>query len=188
VDISINSEFATPRLPEYTARRIGGSLNSYADMSNTRRFLIGAIAVTFLGCVGPFSEDFESQYPDVNAARADGAFDRGWLPEIIPDDSIDIREMHNISSSVTWGCFVVPSGTEEVRRKLKSLGAGRVPGPISSGPRGLFRVRAWWPECMTSTSVEAYRFDEVGGAQLNVIVGLDPQQKTTCFHRRLRAA
>ena len=41
---------------------------------------------------------------------------------------------------------------------------------------------------MTSTSVEAYRFDEVGGAQLNVIVGLDPQQKTTCFHRRLRAA
>jgi hypothetical protein len=148
---------------------------------------MSAMMVALLGCVGRFSEDFESQYPDVNAARADGAFDRRWLPEIVPEDSIDIREMHNISSNVTWGCFVVPSGTEEVRRKLNSLGASRVRGPISSGPRGLFRVRAWWPQSMTSTTVEAYRFDEVGGAQLSVIVGLDRQQKTTCFHRRLRA-
>jgi hypothetical protein len=38
------------------------------------RFLIGAITVAFLGCVGPFSEDFESQYSDVNAARADDSW------------------------------------------------------------------------------------------------------------------
>src|SRR5882724_8330179 len=91
----------------------------YADVSNTRGFLISAITIALFGCVGPFSEDFESQYSDMNAARADGAFNRGWLPEIVPDDSIDIREMHNIDTNKTWGCFVIPSGTEEVRRKLK---------------------------------------------------------------------
>lgn len=103
--------------------------------------MIGAISIALLGCIGPFSEDFESQYSDVNTARADGAFDRGWLPEIVPDDSIDIREVHNIDTNITWGCFVIPSGTEEVRRKLKRLGASRAPGPVSSGPRGLLRVR-----------------------------------------------
>jgi hypothetical protein len=63
-----------------------------------KRFLIGTMTVALLGCVGPFSEDFESQYSDVNAARADDAFGRGWLPDIIPDDSITIREMHNIAT------------------------------------------------------------------------------------------
>jgi hypothetical protein len=150
-----------------------------------RGFLIGAISIAVLGCVGPFSEDFELQYSDVNAARADGAFDRGWLPEIVPDDSIDIREMHNIDTNITWGCFVIPSGTEEVSRKLKRLGANRAPGPVSSGPRSLLRVRTWWPQSMAMSTVETYRFDEAG-AQFTVIVGLDAQQKTACFYRRLR--
>jgi hypothetical protein len=49
-----------------------------------RAFLVVAMTVALSGCVGPFSEDFESQYPNVNAAKADDAFGRGWLPEIIP--------------------------------------------------------------------------------------------------------
>jgi hypothetical protein len=158
----------------------------YADVNNMRGFMIGLITTALLGCVGPFSEDFESQYPDVNAARADGAFDRGWLPKIVPDDSIDIREMHNIDTNITWGCFVIPSGTEEVRRKLKSLGAKQAPGPVGSGPRSLFRVRAWWPQSMATTTVAIYRFDEAG-ARFTVSVGLDAEQKTACFHRTIRA-
>lgn len=146
---------------------------------------MGVIGIAFLGCIGPFSEDFESQYSDMNAARTDGAFDRGWLPEIIPNDSISIREMHNIDTNLTWGCFVIPSGTEKVREKLQGLGASRSQGPVSSGPRGLFGVRDWWPQSMTTTSIEAYRFDEVG-AQFTVIVGLDSDRKTACFHRTLR--
>lgn len=77
-----------------------------------RGFLIGTMAIALFGYVGPFSEDFESRYSDVNTARTDGAFNRGWLPEIVPDDSIDIREIHNIDTNLTWGCFVIPSGTE----------------------------------------------------------------------------
>ena len=150
-----------------------------------RGFLIGAITIAIFGCVGPFSEDFESQYPDVKAARAAGAFQRGWLPEIVADDSIAIREMHNIDTNLTWGCFVSPSGTEKIREKLKGLGASRSPGPVSSGPRGLFGVRDWWPQSMTTTAIEAYRFDEVA-AQFTVIVGLDAERKTACFHRTLR--
>jgi hypothetical protein len=158
----------------------------YTDVGNLRQLLIGAITVAFLGCIGPFSEDLESHYSDVNAARADGAFGRGWLLEIVPDDSIDIREMHNIDTNLTWGCFFTPSSTEEVRKKLRTLGASRAQGPVSSGPRGLFGVRTWWPQSMTTIAVETYRFDEVG-AQFTVIVGLDAEKNTACVHRTLRA-
>jgi hypothetical protein len=44
---------------------------------STASVLVVAMTVALSGCVGPFSEDFESQYPDVNAARADDAFGRG---------------------------------------------------------------------------------------------------------------
>jgi hypothetical protein len=152
-------------------------------MRKTSQFLIAAIGMSVFGCIGPFSEDFESQYPDVNTARADGAFYRGWLPEIVPDDSTDIREVHNIDSNVTWGCFVIPSGTEEVRRKLKRLGATQMEGPVGSGPRCLFKVHAWWPKSMTRTAVETYRFDEVG-THFTVIVGIDPQKKLRAFIQR----
>ena len=150
-----------------------------------RGLFIGVLTVALLGCVGPFSEDFESQYPDVDAARADDAFGRGWLPEITPDDSIAIREMHNIDTNLTWGCFVSPSGTEKVRKKLKGLKASQSQGPVGSGPRGLFGVRDSWPRSMTTTAIETYRFDEAG-ARFTVIVGLDSERKTACFHRTLR--
>jgi hypothetical protein len=63
------------------------------------------LAAVLLGCVGACQEDFESHYPDVAAARRDGAFDRGWLPEFMPTDAIDIFEEHNVDTNVTWGCF-----------------------------------------------------------------------------------
>ena len=93
--------------------------------------------------------------------------------------------MHNIDTNLTWGCFVSPSGTEKVREKLNGLGASRSQGPVSSGPRGLFGIRDWWPRSMTTAGIETYRFDEAG-ARFTVIVGLDSERKTACFHRTFR--
>ena len=147
------------------------------------------VALALLGmsaCVGPFRDDFESHYADVSAARRAGAFDRGWLPEFIPDDAKDISEEHKIDSSRTWACFSTPAGPPTVRALLLKQGATRVPGPIASAPRGLLRTREWWPASMGEARLETYSLKESGGFTLNV--GVDQAAGRVCFHRSARTS
>ena len=148
-----------------------------------KKILGALLGVTSLSCVGPFSEDLESHYPNIEAARAAGAFTRGWLPEILPDDAQDIWEIHNLDTNLTWGCFTTPGGPTGVRAKLERLNAGRVSGPISTVPRRFFRGRSWWPAPMSKPDVEAYEFKEEV-SRFTVVVGLDPSGRNACFHRR----
>jgi|SRR5438093_9573747 len=131
-----------------------------------------------MGCVGPFSEDVESHYADVTAARAAGAigWDQ-WIPEIVPDSATDIRELHNIDTNRTWGCFRFGQGEDgSVRRTLAALGARPGRGPVSERPRFFFTELAWWPRSMTSPTIEAYEV-------FDVLVGIDENDQRVCFHR-----
>jgi hypothetical protein len=131
-------------------------------------------------CVGPLSEDFESHYQGVAAARADGAFTRGWLPAIVPPDATEISEFHNIDTNRTWACFSTRD-VPAVRTLLAKRGAQRVNGPVHTGPSRFLRVRPWWPSSMTSPSVEAFSFNE--DTDSRVLVGIDTQAARVCFHR-----
>jgi hypothetical protein len=133
-------------------------------------------------CVGPFSETRESHYPDVPAARRDGAFTRGWLPEVLPPDATDIWEQHQVDSVRTWACFLVPEGAASVRTLLTGLGAQRVPGPVSQGPPALLGTRAWWPSSMGKAPLEAYQFKETAG--YTVVLGIEATGHKVCLHRR----
>jgi hypothetical protein len=140
------------------------------------------LAALASGCVGPLSETRESHYADVAAARQDGAFTRGWLPEVVPPEAKDIWEQHQVDAARTWACFVVPEGPEAVRSLLKGLGARRFSGPVSPGPPALFGTRAWWPYGMSKTPLEAYEFAEPQGG--TVVVGISPANRKVCLHRR----
>jgi len=120
----------------------------------------------------------EVRYPDVAAARSGGAFTRGWLPDVLPEDARDISERHDLDTNVTWACFSTPSGVGVVRSKLGLLKARRVAWPSTASPG-----RPWWPAAMKSPGVEAYEFSE--DHDLTVIVGLDPNGSAACFQRRL---
>jgi hypothetical protein len=137
------------------------------------------MAVNERGCVGPFREDFESHSADVTAARADGAFTTGWLPNVVPDDAQDIWEVHNIASNLTWGCFSTPSGHAKLKTTLETLHASRVSGPMSPGPNGWFGTRPWWPKAMQTSPIEVYKFNEEARV---VAVGLDQTGAAACFH------
>ena len=118
------------------------------------------ITVSTWGCVGPFSEDLESHYANVAAARDDGAFLRGWLPEIVPDEATDIREVHNIDSNRTWACFGIPQGAATVRARLEKATAQRVARPLGTRPPGLLGPPTWWPSSMAQPQIEAYELKE----------------------------
>jgi hypothetical protein len=143
--------------------------------------LVVALGVLLGGCVGPFSEDFESHYADVGAARQDGAFDRGWLPAIIPEDATVIWEMHNMDTNLTWACFATPQGPASTRAFLEKHGAERVSGPISDGPRRLFAKREWWPSSMAEAQIEAYELKE--SSRFTLVIGVEPAGRRVCFHR-----
>jgi hypothetical protein len=144
-----------------------------------RRLLLGLVfGVTSTAC----QEDFESHYPDVEAARRDGAFDRGWLPALVPDDATNIVEFHDIDTGVTLACFTT-SSLPAVRESLQRQGAAQIPGPIPSGFRGTLR---WWPDWMARPEVEAYRVKE--DTRFTLLVGIDTSASRVCFRRTLAEA
>ena len=142
-----------------------------------RRELVAGLAVATLSCG---LEIQEAVYPDAPAARTAGAFERGWLPEVIPEDARDIVERHDLDTNETWACFTTPSGGESVRRKLVQLGAKRVSWLGGDGPG-----RPWWPDEMTRETLEAYAFSESG--RLVVTVALARDERMACLMRRVHS-
>ena len=151
-----------------------------------RYVIIGVIvSMAISGCIGPLSEKPERHYASAADARADGALERGWIPAILPSDAHAIREVHDVDTNLTWGCFST-GDVEEVRALLARLKAQRTQGPIGPRPREWFREFSWWPEAMRAGTVEAWRFTDAAvarGAPFVVRVGIDGGSRRVCFHR-----
>lgn len=151
------------------------------------------ILITFVtaalcaGCIGPFSEMIEQEHATKAAAQAADAVGEGrWIPDILPDDAVVIREVHDIDTNETWGCFKTKE-FDALRRTLSVLRAAAAQGPIDEGPQEIFRDFSWWPHVMRSTSVEVWTFHEARTAPalrgFVVRVGVDRATGTVCFHR-----
>ena len=135
--------------------------------------------VAALACGVSCSDERESHYVDVAAVRQAGALDRGWIPDILPTDAVDIREVHDIDTNLTWGCFRTPGGADVVRSKLQGLRAARVSGSVAPG---MIRIRSWWPSSLSGDKAEVHSFRE--NARFTVRVGLDTRANIVCFFRR----
>mgnify|MGYP001567321486 CR=1 FL=1 len=139
------------------------------------------------GCIGPFTEMFEKRYENKKEADAVGAIGWGhWIPAVIPGDASDIREVHDIDTNDTWGCFKTQD-FKGLRVMLQKVDAQVVQGPIDPGPNEIFRNFSWWPSIMRSSSVEAWEFTEAPLApalsKFTVRAGIDEKPGTACFYR-----
>lgn len=138
------------------------------------------VAALLAGCVGPFSEDFESRYATFAEAR-EGRY-KGWIPDgVVPEDAVHIWEFHNIDTNVTWGCFGLSSGADPLRLRLQKLGARRTEGGLGAGPKRFLRTRDWWPQPSEGDAAETYQYQE--SDRFNMRVGVLPGGGAACFRR-----
>jgi hypothetical protein len=64
---------------------------------HVRTAILLVVVAMLAGC-----ESRESRYPSVEAARADGAMQRGWIPEFLPASAHDIRLSYDLDSNEIW--------------------------------------------------------------------------------------
>ena len=74
-----------------------------------RMLSIIGLALVLTGC-----DDLRmySEYEDLDAVRADGAFERSWFPAWMPEDAIDIHEYHDLDTSIQSISFRIENDSE----------------------------------------------------------------------------
>ena len=93
-----------------------------------------------LSCGGDLRE---SHYRTLAHARSDGALQRGWIPDIVPETSHDIHELHDVSAGTTWCALQFD------KRDADSFRAALGPSAVAPIKRvGNPRV-SWWPPVLT---------------------------------------
>src|SRR5438105_775773 len=112
------------------------------------------LGCTLFGCHGDRRESF---YPSLVDAKKDGAIDRGWIPDFLPESSRNIHELHEISSPTTWCAFeFVLTDPATLRKSLKAdAGSLSLVGHVPS-PR-----KSWWPAVLVG-NLDTAKIHEAG--------------------------
>ena len=80
-------------------------------MGTTSRHVATALLATLVAA-GCTTDVLDASYASRSEVEADGAIDRGWVPEWLPAEATQIREVHNIDTSESALAFRLPPGTE----------------------------------------------------------------------------
>lgn len=87
-----------------------------------------------LGC----TEVFEESYPNMQAVRAHGAIDRGWVPDWVPEDASNIRELHKIDTDESMLSFEMPPDARwTLPNECRPVAYAEITAPRFD--------RVWWP-------------------------------------------
>ena len=115
--------------------------------------LVGLAVALFFGVGCSAGEMPEEVYASYEEAVGDGAIERGWIPEWLPQTAVDIHEKHDLDRNHSilmfdaGSSFVMPEGCEPA--------AGAAEASLSA---------SWWPDSEVS-ELPAY---DCGGGLLAV--------------------
>ncbi|MDN3630924.1 hypothetical protein [Vibrio lentus] len=72
--------------------------------------------VLLAGC----SDAVTNQYATYAEAQQDNLFERGWLPDILPESTIDIEVVNNLDNNTSHGGFLIEeSGLQVFLQQVK---------------------------------------------------------------------
>jgi len=78
-------------------------------------WIILVAALALVGC----SDWVQTEFDTLSEAKVAGAFERGWLPPILPDGTTNIIELNNLDTNRGKGSFLFPA--ESVTAYLETL-------------------------------------------------------------------
>ncbi len=125
----------------------------------------------FISC----NENVESHYSNYEELKSSGYLSNGWIPELIPDNSFEIREIHNIDINHVFGTFKYRSNnfdkTIENLEKVDKTELEKLLQEINSPKRP-----EWFldNEVLIDKKINLYRFD-------NFILIVKQQDKQVYF-------
>ena len=104
-----------------------------------------AALALFLGACRAMDESLNSRvgvYANVDEARADGAIQRGFVPEGLPAGASDLRVAY-LDKGTHWGVLAFPSAQADALRAL--VGPEITSGSVTCSAPGRFE---WWPRVL----------------------------------------
>lgn len=162
------------RLPHLFTRSSRGSSSVIRNGALHRQVhflafaLCASLTCALVACHGDRRESF---YPSLADAKRDGAIDRGWIPDLLPESSRGIHELHDMSPSTTWCAFeFLPAESQALRKSLKSVdvlapSVRRVANPGKS----------WWPDML----VGSLDVGKIHGAGFELSMVVAPETPST---------
>ncbi|HDS1039052.1 TPA: hypothetical protein QDZ42_002068 [Stenotrophomonas maltophilia] len=111
-----------------------GKRRSPQGHATLRASIIGALCCTMAAC----GLVMDSRFDTLQAAREQDMVRKGWVPEWVPPDATDLREVHDLDSNVSELAFRKPVATQ-IR-----LPAHCRKTRYSSSARASIQ-RSWWP-------------------------------------------
>ena len=109
-------------------------------MNRQRLFVISLLSVIHSGC----GDTVTSNYATYADAEKDNLFDRGWLPDILPVSTANIRTKNSLDDNASRGSFEIPKPDIDVfKSKLRRLDNGQYAfsyGEIMKDPTWVFSV------------------------------------------------
>lgn len=153
----------------------GATVLTGMAMNFPRCWLVIVAALSVGGCKR--LETPESSFPDVQAAVAAGAVERGWVPAFLAPSAKELRERHDLDTNEVWLRY---SFGEEafVVGACRNADAAHIAKPRKSAGQ-------WWPDTLTqktpseghSSSFEYYQCTNGG------FIAADHQTTTAYYWR-----
>ncbi|MFC3814937.1 hypothetical protein [Lysobacter sp. GCM10012299] len=97
--------------------------------------IVSVVCVWLTACA---LETLDTHFSTAKEAIDAGMVEKGWIPNWIPQDATDLREVHNLDSNVSELSFAMPSGSQV------HLSSDCKPVPyVDTVPARI--GRDWWP-------------------------------------------
>lgn len=105
------------------------------------RLFLGLLIIAYLFTVVGCSERIESFYETFDDAEKIGAVEKGWIPSVLPESSVTIKEIHDLDSNNVWLCFEMKNIEDnDFLRSIEKESVEDIRNYLPRNPKV-----QWWP-------------------------------------------
>ncbi len=119
----------------------------------------------------------ERAYDSKAEVVRDGAIQRGWVPQWLPETARDIREKHDLDTNISQLTFRFDAlGPEQLAESCRPIDREAVPMPRKT-------LVDWWPSELRDSPATSFSFHACADDSSTAYLAIDERQRRACFWR-----